>query len=105
MCSAARGVGDKPTYRSSSAQVDRDGDKSGIEVQSSDGTVKLGTSGSNQMPAWIPTYPGSSPKGTFSSQSKDGNQSTFAFKTNDSPAKVMSAKGQATLKAAGFGKP
>ena len=44
---------------------------------------------------------GSSPKGTFSSQTKDGNQSTFAFKTNDAPAKVMSYY-QDQLKSGGF---
>src|ERR1700739_1581480 len=34
-----------------------------------------GKEGSAQMPGWMPVYPGSSPTGTFSSQSKDGNQS------------------------------
>jgi hypothetical protein len=87
--------------KSATVKLNTDGDKSGIEVQSSDGTVKFGTSGSNQMPAWIPTYPGSTPKGTFSSQTKDGNQSTFAFKTSDAPAKVISYY-QDQLKSGGF---
>ena len=87
--------------KSATVKLNTDGDKSGIEVQSSDGTAKFSTSGSSQMPAWIPTYPGSTPKGTFSSQTKDGNQSTFAFKTNDAPAKVMSYY-QDQLKSGGF---
>jgi hypothetical protein len=87
--------------KEATVKLNTDGDKSGIEVQSSDGTVKFGTSGSNQMPAWLPTYPGSSPKGTFSSQTKDGNQSTFVFKTNDAPATVMTYY-QDQLKSGGF---
>ena len=87
--------------KEATVKLNTDGDKSAIEVQSSDGTVKFGSSGSSQMPAWLPTYPGSSPKGTFSSQTKDGNQSTFAFKTNDAPAKVMSYY-QDQLKSGGF---
>lgn len=87
--------------KEATVKLNTDGDKGGIEVQSSDGTVKFGASGSNQMPAWIPVYPGSTPQGTFSSQSKDGNQSTFAFKTNDAPAKVMSYY-QDQLKSGGF---
>ena len=87
--------------KEATVKLNADGDKSGVEVQSADGTVKFGGSGSNQLPAWIPTYPGSSTKGTFSSQSKDGNQSTFAFKTSDAPAKVISYY-QDQLKSGGF---
>jgi hypothetical protein len=63
--------------------------------------MKFGGAGSAQMPAWMPVYPGSSPTGTFSSQTKDGNQSTFAFKTPDPAAKVMSYY-QDQLKSGGF---
>jgi hypothetical protein len=87
--------------KAATVKLNTDGDKSGIEVQSSDGTVKFGATGNNQMPAWLPTYPGSSPKGTFSSQTKDGSQSTFAFKTSDAPAKVISYY-QDQLKSGGF---
>jgi uncharacterized protein YmfQ (DUF2313 family) len=81
--------------------VSGDGDKGVLEVQSQDGTMKFGSSASNQMPAWVPVYPGSSPQGTFSSQTKEGDQRTFAFKTKDAPAKVMSYY-QDQLKSAGF---
>jgi hypothetical protein len=87
--------------KEATVKLNTDGDKGSIEVQSSDGTVKFGASGSNQMPAWMPVYPGSSPQGTFSAQTKDGNQSTFTFKTKDAPAKVMSYY-QDQLKAGGF---
>jgi hypothetical protein len=87
--------------KEATVKVTGDGDKGVVEVQSSDGTVKFGAAGSNQMPAWMPVYPGSSPQGTFSAQTKDGNQSTFTFKTGDAPTKVMSYY-QDQLKAGGF---
>ena len=87
--------------KEATVRVNTDGDKGAVEVQSADGTMKFGAAGSAQMPAWMPVYPGSSPTGTFSSQSKDGSQSTFAFKTNDAPAKVMSYY-QDQLKSGGF---
>ena len=76
-------------------------DKGAVEVQSAEGNMKFGGAGSSQMPGWMPVYPGSSPTGTFSSQTKDGSQSTFAFKTQDAAAKVMSYY-QDQLKSAGF---
>jgi len=87
--------------KEATVKLNTDGDKGAIEVQSSDGTVKFGATGNNQIPAWIPTYPGSSPQGTFSSQTKDGGQSTFAFKTKDAPSAVMSYY-QDQLKSGGF---
>ena len=87
--------------KEATVRVNTDGDKGAVEVQSADGTMKFGGAGSAQMPAWMPVYPGSSPTGTFSSQSKDGNQSTFAFKTQDAAAKVMSYY-QDQLKSGGF---
>ena len=82
-------------------KVNTDGDKGTVEVQSADGSMKFGGAGCSQMPGWMPVYPGSSPAGTFSSQTKDGNQSTFAFKTQDAAAKVMSYY-QDQLKSGGF---
>jgi hypothetical protein len=87
--------------KEATVRVNTDGDKGAVEVQSADGTMKFGGAGSAQMPGWMPVYPGSSPTGTFSSQTKDGNQSTFAFKTHDAPAKVMSYY-QDQLKSGGF---
>jgi hypothetical protein len=87
--------------KEATVRVNTDGDKGSVEVQSADGNMKFGASASSQMPAWMPVYPGSSPTGTFSSQSKDGSQSTFAFKTQDAAAKVMSYY-QDQLKSGGF---
>ncbi len=87
--------------KEATVRVNTDGDKGTVEVQSADGNMKFGASASNQMPAWMPVYPGSSPTGTFSSQTKDGSQSTFTFKTQDAAAKVMSYY-QDQLKSGGF---
>jgi hypothetical protein len=72
-----------------------------VEMQSNEGTMKFGASAGNQAPAWVPVYPGSSPQGTFASQTAEGNQQSFAFKTKDAPTKVI-AYYQDQLKAAGF---
>jgi hypothetical protein len=75
------------------------GDGKSVEIQSSDGTVRIGSG--DAAPAWVPVYPGSSPEGTYSAKSGDGAQNTFAFKTKDAPAKVISYY-QDQLKSAGF---
>lgn len=87
--------------KEATVKMNTDGDKGSIEVQSADGNMKFGGAASAQVPAWMPVYPGSSPTGTFSSQSKDGSQSTFAFKTHDAAPKVMSYY-QDQLKSSGF---
>ena len=87
--------------KEATVKVNTDGDKGSVEVQSADGNMKFGASASSQMPGWMPVYPGSSPTGTFSTQTKEGSQSSFTFKTHDAPAKVMSYY-QDQLKSSGF---
>lgn len=62
------------------------GDTGTVEFKSADGNVKIG--GDAKIPTWIPEYPGSQPKGTFSAQSNEGTTGTYAFKTSDSADKV-----------------
>jgi hypothetical protein len=87
--------------KEATVKVTGDGDKGSLEVQGADGTVKFGANAGNEMPTWVPVYPGSTPKGTFSAQTKEGNHSSFTFNTSDAPAKVMSYY-QDQLKGAGF---
>lgn len=87
--------------KQSTVSITGDGDKAALNIQSADGTARFGASGDNQMPAWVPVYPGSTPKGTFSAQSNGASQSAFGFKTNDAPAKVIDYY-QNQLKSAGF---
>jgi hypothetical protein len=77
-------------------------DKSGtLTVDGGDGVVKFGAGAGNSTPAWAPIYPGTSPQGTFSTQTPQGNQNTYAFKTRDSPSKVLDYFKQ-QLTASGF---
>src|SRR5262249_27297497 len=84
-------------------QINASGDsKTGsVEVQGQDGTLKFGTAAGNATPAWLPVYPGSAPQGTLSTQSPDGSQNTYTFKTQDAPGKVITYF-QDQLKGAGF---
>ena len=58
------------------------GDKGSLEIKSSEGTVKFGTDG--KTPDWLPSYPGSTQKGVFSSQTPKGLAGSYGFTTNDS---------------------
>jgi hypothetical protein len=57
-----------------------------FKVNSPNGSVQIG--GDAKIPTWVPDYPGSNPKTAFSAQGKNGNSSTFSFKTTDAPEKV-----------------
>ncbi len=73
----------------------------GVEINSSDGTVKIGSGTNAKVPAWVPVYPGVTPQVNFSMQGKDGDGGTFQFQTNDPPADVL-AYYQKGLREAGF---
>ena len=78
-----------------------DGSSGSVQVSSAEGTVKFGAGAGNKAPAWVPVYPGSTPQGTFASQTPDGDSSAFTFTTKDSASKVLSYY-QDQLKSAGF---
>jgi|SRR5579872_7378107 len=59
-----------------------DGDKGSFEIKSSEGSMKFGTDG--KTPDWLPSYPGSTQKGVFSSQTPKGLAGSYGFTTNDS---------------------
>lgn len=87
--------------KESTVTLSGEGDKGSLTVQSADGTMKFGAGAGNQMPAWVPVYPGSSPEGTFSASAKEGQNAGFHYKTGDGPSKVLDYY-QAQLKSAGF---
>jgi hypothetical protein len=72
-----------------------------VTMKSSDSTVTFGANAGDKAPSWVPTYPGSSPEGTFSSQGPQGTQNTFTFKTKDEVSKVLQFY-QDSLKSGGF---
>lgn len=65
----------------------------------------FGTDSAAKLPAWLPSYPGSKPEGTFSMSGSDAaNRSEGGaahFKTSDAGAKVLTFY-QQNLKSAGF---
>ena len=76
-------------------------DGNGVSAQSSEGSVKFGTSAGNNVPSWVPVYPGWAPEGTYASTSAEGSQNTFTFKSKDSATKIITYYSDA-LKSAGF---
>jgi hypothetical protein len=77
-------------------------DKNGaIEFNGPDGTIKFGAAAGNTAPAWVPVYPGSSPQGTFSTQTPEGSQNTYSLKTKDSAGQVLTYY-ENQIKSAGF---
>lgn len=65
-----------------------DGDHGGVEIRSSDSTVKIGGGQPAKVPAWIPEYPNSTPVGAFSAQSADGTSGSYQFSTKDPVDKI-----------------
>lgn len=76
-------------------------DSNGMTAQSADGTLKVGGAAANNVPAWVPVYPGSSPQGTFSSSNSEGSQNTFSFKSADPADKILAYYNDA-FKTGGF---
>lgn len=77
-----------------------DGANGGMEVKSSEGTMKIGSS-SDKAPDWVPSYPGSTPQNTFSATNGDEQSGSYAFTTSDAPEKVIDFYGN-SLKSHGF---
>jgi len=77
-----------------------EGANAGIEMKSSEGTMKIGAS-SDKAPGWVPVYPGSSPQNTFSASSGGEQSGSYTFTTSDAADKVIAFYGDA-LKSGGF---
>jgi hypothetical protein len=77
-----------------------EGKDSGIEMKSSEGTMKIGGN-ADKAPDWVPVYPGSSPQSTFSTSNAGEQGGSFAFTTADAPEKVISYY-EDSLKSGGF---
>jgi len=78
-----------------------DGGTGSLSIKTPDGSMQFGSGASAKMPDWVPTYPGTTPEGTFSMQGNQGNAGTFKFSTKDSPAAVLQFYEQG-FKQAGF---
>ncbi|MGB8013870.1 MAG: hypothetical protein WCF68_19815 [Terriglobales bacterium] len=65
-----------------------EGANAGMEMKSSEGTMKVGAT-SDKAPDWVPAYPGSSPQSTFSASSNAEETGSFTFVTKDPVDKVI----------------
>jgi hypothetical protein len=66
----------------------------GISVKTQDekgkeSTFVAGAGAPKDLPAWLPTYPGATVQGGFSTRSADATVQTFGLTTADSPDKVI----------------
>ncbi len=88
--------------KQSSVTINGSGATSGVSVQSADGsTVRYGNAAGNNVPSWVPAYPGWAPQSTVSATTADGSQNTFGFKSTDPASKIINFYSD-QLKAAGF---
>lgn len=74
--------------KEASVKITGEGSNGGIEVKGPEGEFKAGAGG--KTPAWVPTYPGSSPENSFSMTTGDADTFTYSFQTSDSVEKVIS---------------
>jgi hypothetical protein len=88
------------TGKTTSLTTSGDGANASMEMKSPDGTVKIGA-GADKAPDWIPSYPGSSPKSTYSASNGTEQSGSYAFVTKDAVDKVVTFYGD-SLKSAGF---
>jgi hypothetical protein len=77
-----------------------EGSSANMEIKGPDGTVKIGEN-TDKAPDWVPVYPGSSPKNTFSATNAGEQTGSYAFVTADPADKLISFYGDA-LKSGGF---
>ena len=78
-----------------------EGESGSVEVKTEEGTAKIGGGAPEDLPDWLPAYPGADIKGNYSAKTKDGQNATFTFTTEDSINKVVSFY-EDSLKSAGF---
>jgi len=82
-----------------SIEAHGDGSSGTLDIKSAEGSMHIGAGGT--APAWVPSYPGSSPEGTFATKGAEGEAGSFHFSTKDPVDKVVNWYADA-LKKAGF---
>ena len=82
-------------------QTRGDGENGALEINSSQGSVKIGAGSGVKIPDWVPVYPGVQPEAAFSLQGDDGDSGSYHFTAKNSPKEVL-AFYEKGLKDAGF---
>ncbi len=82
-------------------QTQGEGNNASMDIKSPDGTVRMGTGATAQLPGWLPSYPGAEAAGGVAVNGEKGNAGTCAFKTKDD-VEAVGAFYESALKSAGF---
>lgn len=77
------------------------GGKGSFKVKSNRGEMTFGAGSEASVPDWVPSYPGATAAGTYSSKSDEGIAGGYSFQTADSPDEVM-AYFESRLKGDGY---
>jgi hypothetical protein len=80
--------------------------ENGLSVQSTDekgqvSTFNAGAGTPQNLPSWLPAYPGATIQGTLDTTNNEGRSATFTVSTKDDPAKVLDYY-ESQLKSAGL---
>jgi hypothetical protein len=61
-----------------------------LNMKNDDGsTVQIGENAATNLPSWLPTYPGATPRATFSMQGGSDSSAAVSFTTKDPVDKVL----------------
>jgi hypothetical protein len=61
-----------------------------LEIKTEEGSMKFGGGDVENLPDWLPSYPGSRPESSYVAQTSEGSTTTFHFTTSDSVESVIS---------------
>jgi hypothetical protein len=75
--------------------------REGLSIKSGTGEMHFGSGDAASIPAWLPAYPGSTPDGTYSARTPDGDTGGYSFETGDG-ADAVAAFFRRELEGAGF---
>jgi len=75
---------------SASIEFNSDGkDNGGVTITTGDGQTMTYGAGASEQPSWVPVYPGTEPRGTYASETREMRSGAFSFETNDSLEQVL----------------
>lgn len=72
-----------------------------LEVETPEGRLRVGGEGERDLPAWLPTYTGTTGQALLSSTEQEGRRGVYTFQTPDD-ANLVAAFYEAELPKAGF---
>jgi hypothetical protein len=87
--------------KETSMSIKGDGDKGSVEINTPEGTTKIGGNSSSKLPDWLPQYPDVEIEGTYEVENNESSSVGFTFTTDDSIEEVIDFY-EDELKSAGF---